>query len=99
MSWAVTMIVVHAFAALGVGFLFRNTPDLIQKLILIPLIISLLLTVLAYSLAISNEPAGELIRWIAQEIEHPSVLLYIFRLAVKELPCKSYSPRSLRSQV
>ena len=93
-AWNFTLLAVHIAAMYGFSLLVPRAPDRLQKAVVWILMIASYLMVFAYSLQIMGRPS-ENWRWIAQEVEHVGVLLYLFRIVYLEhILCKTSSPAS-----
>lgn len=97
-SWEITNLSTHLLALMCVVLLYRTAPCWLQRLAIALFVGAMSVYVLTYALALSplwrEQVAGML--GVAGAIEHIGVLIYVFRLAYRELiECKS-SPASFR---
>ena len=94
--WELSISLVHFAMVVGIIFLFRSTPDALQKFVLAGLLIAYVCYALGdlFSLLGSFE-VYYYFNKIGSYIEHGSVLLYVFRLVHRET---SWKPSSNRSQ-
>jgi hypothetical protein len=79
------MLVLHAAAAVSLGFLYRNAPCWMQKVVVGLLFSSVLVLVYVYVDALTGARAHWMVKRAALEIEHIAVLLYVFRLIHQRL--------------
>jgi hypothetical protein len=89
MSWNVTMLFVHLAALLSLGALSRDAPDVVQRIVIATLLVALAILCYYYAALLFGLSCTGYLSNVAHEIEHVSVLLYVFRifLADQERRC------------
>lgn len=99
MTWNVTMLFVHLAALCALGVLFRDAPDILQKLVLGALICAAVVMSYYYAARLFDLDCTGYLAGVAHEIEHAALLLYVFRIFVadQERRCLQNSSQPSRS--
>ncbi len=101
MTWHLTQLGVHLAALVALAMLWRAAPDVLQRVALALLMVSMAIAAWGFASAIGGFDISWMVRRLASELEHLGVLVYVFRLFVvdQERRCLNsyrHSPSSPR---
>lgn len=82
MTWNLTLLAIHCAALVALGMLWRAAPDHLQRVALVLLGASMLITTWAYAGAVAGWDVTYQVKRLAGELEHLGVLIYVFRLFI-----------------